>query len=167
MKITKIKKNKNGGYDLNWLAKVKGDFIKCDLPCNEKPRPEFENALNALIADVVDICEFPTNYGKTIEITGISLSYNEEGVDYGLNISAIKKMQKSIGVMSIVTPYKAKYQEANKKQVAKRKIWDTTDERIKLILKEAKKYLNGVRVADQQEDLFNDNENQKDEKKKK
>lgn len=167
MKITKIKKNKNGGFDINWLAKVKDDFIKCDLPCNEKPRPEFEKALNALVADVVDICEFPNNYGKTIEITGISLSYNEEGVDYGLNISAIKKMQKSIGVMSIVTPYKAKYLESNKKQIAKRKIWDTTDERIQLILKETKKYLDGIRIADQQEDLFKDKEEKIDKKSKK
>ena len=146
MRILKIKTNKAGGFDIIWQVQQKDNWVTCELDSSEKPRPEFTKALQGLKPDVIDMCEFTTGYGKTLEVTGITLSYNEPGVDYGIKIIAVKKMEKSIGTMSIVTPYKAKYEAEEKKPIEKRQVWDTTHNRVIPLLKEAKKYIDGERA---------------------
>lgn len=167
MRITKIHKNKSGGFNIFWQVQPKNEWVNCGLPCTQKPRPEFEKALQNLKVDVIDMCELSTDYGKSMEVIGVAFSYNEKGVEYGIKIIAIKRMEKSIGTMSIITPYKARYEETPKKKVEKRKGWDTTHERILPLIKEAQKYIDGKRSDDAQEQLpLMDGKTEQEKKKK-
>lgn len=48
------------------------------IECTDKPRPEFREALAALVDDVVELCEFSENEKKSLIVYGVTWTYSDK-----------------------------------------------------------------------------------------
>lgn len=69
----------------------------------DKPRPEFIEAMQKLVKPLVKICEFEEDYGDTIDIISVSLSYTS-GI-MGATITGLKSLKSSNAPLVINTPH--------------------------------------------------------------
>ena len=103
-RVTKIKVKK-GVYYFGWevfQASTK-NWDQHTLSCKDQPRPELLERLQTLANHVTEICEFGEWETKKLIISGVSLSYSDEGNCY-LVITAQKALEYSKAPLIINTP---------------------------------------------------------------
>lgn len=103
-RITKIKVKK-GVYYFGWevfRASTK-NWDQHTLSCKDQPRPELLERLQVMANHVTEICEFGEWETKKLIVSGVSLSYSDEGNCY-LVITAHKVLQHSKAPLIINTP---------------------------------------------------------------
>lgn len=152
MRFKKIKMSK-GKICLEWeIENKKKDWDQFSLACIDEPRPEFHEALQALVVDMVSICELPEDYGKRILITGCSFSYAGENSVMGCTITAQMYLSKSNVALNLNTPHKSSepYSEGGD---ASQCLSEDCIERLTYLMLEAEDYVNGKRA---QGELFVD-----------
>jgi hypothetical protein len=129
-----------------------GAWDDYSFTCSEKPRLEFNQALEALAPHVVEMCELPDSYLNRIEVRGVSFSYGGDKEVMGATISASMKLDKSNQNLNLNTPHKASdsYNEypADPKQLLSDGCVDALDE----FISEVSAYIRGERA---QGKLFN------------
>ncbi|MDD4888893.1 MAG: hypothetical protein PHU85_03105 [Phycisphaerae bacterium] len=86
----------------------RGDHTdKYTMVCSEAPRPALPQALAALAPHVIEICEFPADYGQGIRVTGLRLTHKKEIL--GAVITAVKTLGTSDIPFVIHTPHKTEF----------------------------------------------------------
>lgn len=88
------KPNKIGGWD------------EYSMTCLETARPGFYEALEALGAHVIEMCELPASYQSKISVRGVTFSYSGEDEVLGATISAAMELNHSYPALNLNTPHK-------------------------------------------------------------
>lgn len=109
MNLTKVK-IKNNETEIHYGNNVgKGNNKTTIFKSWEKQSPEFLNCLQGLKPYLLGVLDLPEEYGEGMTITGLSLKEeNQDGADidnYGVVISAVKKLENSNAPACINTPY--------------------------------------------------------------
>ena len=81
-----------------------GDWDDYTMTCGGKARPQFYEAMNAMVAHVRDICELPRESEDLISILGVTCSYPLDIM--GATISAKLRLRKSNAPLILNTPFK-------------------------------------------------------------
>lgn len=103
-RVTKIKVKK-GVYFFGWEV-FQGNTNNWDqhtLSCKDQPRPELLERLQVMANHVTEICEFSEWETKKLIVSGVSLTYGDEGNCY-LVITAQKALEYSKAPLIINTP---------------------------------------------------------------
>lgn len=135
------------------------DGIKMSMSPHQTPSDTFVEALDALKADVLSICELPKGYDSGLQMIGISLSRkeNEEGESVAAVISAKKDLREG-PPLSINTP--KRYVEAIEEGTSM--LPQGTIQRIRDLCRQAELYIKSLRhlqnLYRQQELGFGDEE---------
>ena len=112
-RVTKIKVKK-GTYYLAWevfQASTK-NWDQHTLSCKDQPRPELLERLQVMANHVTEICEFGEWETKKLIVSGVSLSYGDEGNCY-LVITAQKALEYSRAPLIINTPARPEMPESD------------------------------------------------------
>lgn len=80
-----------------------GQFDESMLASFDEPAREFNEALQALKADVCKICELPTSYGDTMRVSSVSLSYTNDVM--GAVITAVRPVLTANSPVVFNTPH--------------------------------------------------------------
>lgn len=135
--INKIKL-KDGRTTIRYTEPVSGDEF--EINSIDPARPELSKALNALVDDVVEICELDMIDEDLHKITvlGVSFTYTQ-GI--GATITALKTLEFSASPLVLNTPHKFSECE-NEMQML------TTEAvaRLKNLIVECNRYINGDRA---------------------
>jgi len=110
MRFLKIKAMCEDGKDkvyLEWEVPNGSDFDHFMLKSNDKPAPEFHEALQALAQDMVEMCELSDDDKDRVMVRSVSLNYGGEKQVMGATISGFKKLMKSNAPLNLNTPNKA------------------------------------------------------------
>lgn len=102
MKITKVK-IKSCDTEIAYLESEAKDFKEVVFKSLDLQAKEFLEALQALKPYVISALELPDNYGETMEIRGLTIKYEDEGI--GVVISAIKGLSTLASPLCLNTPY--------------------------------------------------------------
>lgn len=102
MPYTKIKHNKGTTTLTRVEDRSQQESIEQTLTSHDDPRPAFVEALQALTAYVVRVCELPRGYAEDMRITGVSLSPGEYG---GCVVTALKSVSGANAPVVINTPH--------------------------------------------------------------
>lgn len=149
MNITKIKYN----GDVVAIYQSKEDFNNSKdykIASRDEPLDSFNDALQALKEDVVEICEFPSEYVSSLKIVGISISWDEAkcpGRFMGATITALRELEYCNSPMVINTPWLPTYQFNDANENPQLHTW--TIQRIDWLMSEAERYLQGHRKVEQ------------------
>jgi hypothetical protein len=132
-------KNKNGGWD------------EFSLACADEPKPEFQETLQALKEDVIEMCELPEDYLSRIRVTGVSFSYGGDDEIMGATVISQMILHHSNVALNLNTPHKpsAPYSESGDETQL---LSDNCIDHLGCLEREAKEYIQGIRV---QGNLFN------------
>jgi len=84
----------------------RGGWNEFTLTCAEEPYPDFYQAMNALAADVVEICELPESYVERITMRGVSISHSGDAEVMGATITAQMRLEHSNVPLNLNTPHK-------------------------------------------------------------
>lgn len=103
MRITYIK-HRDGETKLKWEHVEGASNENTEFKSTDIPDPAFTKALAALHEDVLDLLELPTEYGATLEVTGLSIRHNEKG-GWGATIMATKTLAKTKGPLNLAVPF--------------------------------------------------------------
>jgi len=114
---------------------------KFQMSSSQMPMQSFVDALDALKADVMEICEFPKEYGERLKVTGVHLQRkaSEEGDTITAVITAVKTLINSNSPLNITTP--RRYVEAIKE--GSLMLGSETVLRIRALCREAQMYVQG------------------------
>lgn len=102
MKITKVK-IKSCDTEIAYLESEAKDSKEVVFKSWDLQAKEFLEALQALKPYVISALELPENYGETMEIRGLTIKYEDEGI--GVVISAIKGLSTLASPLCLNTPY--------------------------------------------------------------
>lgn len=98
--FTKIKYDGKSVY-LAW-ENANGDSADVySFQCEEKPTPEFEEALTAMFADVIRVCDLPDDYANAMTVRGVTIGYGETTT---CTITALKPVDTVDAPFTINTP---------------------------------------------------------------
>ena len=107
IRITKVKE-KDGRVMIHFQKPTPGgsevDWDDYTINCGGKPRPEFYEAMNALVTHVRDICELPRESESLISILGVTCAYPQDIM--GATISAKLRLRRSNAPLILNTPFK-------------------------------------------------------------
>ena len=103
-RITKIKVKK-GVYCFGWeiFQANTSNWDQHTLTCKDVPRPELLGRIQAMASHVAEICEFGEWETKGLIVSGISMSYGDDGNCY-LVITAQKALECSKAPLILNTP---------------------------------------------------------------
>lgn len=110
------------------------------IECTDKPRPEFREALAALVDDVVELCEFSENEKKSLIVYGVTWTYSDKKGEQAV-ILAKKNLLNSMTLMRLTTPKKA-YDGENMFDTLKKE----TVEKLDNLKEECMRYIDGDRA---------------------
>lgn len=103
MRFTKIKWN-GKEVVLAWTTKSGADTIRHTLDSFERPRQEFDDALQAFVPEIVQLLELPTAYAEELKVIGLSINY-EEGDRAGLVVTCLKNLAEFNAPLVLNTPH--------------------------------------------------------------
>lgn len=156
IRFKKIKVDKTGKVILNYDEIIRDDHVnEYTMKCADKPRPQFQKALNGLRRHVAEICELniPPNLAHpnevaNIEVRGVSLSWTDDIM--GVVITALKTLRNSNSPLVLNTPHlpEEPYSEGGDESMC---LTSECVDAIRNLIDEAHRYLEGDR---QQLDLF-------------
>lgn len=155
MRIKKVKLEKEDRIFISY-EKFKGDTVTDEVTINtlDKPLGSFLDALQALSADVIEMCELPDSDKNRTMVKGVSFSYSGEKPVMGATITAQKHLAHSLSPLIINTPHKIDefYGESgDDRQLLSDKCVGRLDD----LITEAKRFIEGERA---QGGLFNNQE---------
>lgn len=132
---------------LTWDLSVQGDIEATGSikGAEDPPAPEFTEALQAFVGDVVSLCEEPSGSEDQITVTKLSISRDKDGRT-GLIITATKKVEG--GSVTLNTPLRREPAEGSP---AEHVLGDDLMVKIREAEEQATKYVQGHR---QQRDMF-------------
>lgn len=102
MKITKVK-IKSCDTEIAYLESEAKDSKEVVFKSWDLQAKEFLDALQILKPYVISALELPEDYGETLNVRGLTIKYEEEGI--GVVISAIKGLSTLSAPLCINTPY--------------------------------------------------------------
>ncbi|MEA3346935.1 MAG: hypothetical protein U9Q21_02460 [Candidatus Auribacterota bacterium] len=155
MRIKKVRNIGNGekvkiDYESENSA---GGFDIMSLECADAARPEFYDALHALIPQVIQTLELPADWKPRITVSGFTLSYDKSNTMSAV-IVAKRELENSSSPHNLATPIKGQFfhDEDQPDIMSTDKHFDEEMEK-KLItaMGEAVRYIQGNRA---QRDLF-------------
>jgi hypothetical protein len=91
--FTKIKVKK--GVLLEFSTVNDKDIVRSELTKDDLPKDSFPEAMQELKSDVIEICEFPTEYESDIEVISISLKYNSRLSEFPAGIEPTSRKPSS------------------------------------------------------------------------
>lgn len=117
LQLTKVK-IKNNETEIHYENNVgKGNNKTTIFKSREKQSPEFLNCLEPLKKYLLEALDLDEEYGEGMTITGLSLKEEKPDGDdidnYGVVISAVKKLENSNAPACINTPYIPPWRDEN------------------------------------------------------
>lgn len=93
-RLRKLKLGKDGKVELAFQQRAEPERPWDDfaMTCNDAPRPEMATALQALVPDLLDICELPEDYRSGLTIASVSLSYGGDEETMGAVMTGLKAL---------------------------------------------------------------------------
>jgi hypothetical protein len=104
MNFTKIKHSRDGQVVLKWTTDSGRDSVRHELESFDKPEPEFDAALAALLPEVLRILELPEEYAKGMQVIGVSLSSNDEQ-GLGCVVTCLRDLNTTNAPLVLNTPH--------------------------------------------------------------
>lgn len=101
--FTKIK-HKAGETPIEWVDSDARGAVSHALTSHEEPRPEFVQALQALTAYVLGVCELPLDYGTDLEILSVTLT-DHDTMGRGCVVTALKRLARAQAPLVLNTPH--------------------------------------------------------------
>ena len=143
-RITKIKAKK-GEYFFAWeiYQKATDSWDAYTMTCKDPPRVELKERMIAMVAHVIDICEFDKRDAKRIKVSGITESYTDD--NRYITITAQKELEYSKAPLIINTPARPEWpqNEADSEDYCiSRELGDD----LKALESEAWRYIDGERA---------------------
>lgn len=153
--FTKITNN-NKFVAIHWISRRKtaGDAEEStshELQCAERPRPEFDKALQAFLPFLLQIIGAPSDWTDNTEVTGISLN-KEEDRRRGIVITAKRKCPFGAAPIALNTPHLRESLD-DTKETGPNFLLPGMADAIDEMCEEAQTYLDGDRA---QGELFGD-----------
>jgi|GEM_PF-6420331 len=123
---------------INYSKRIKDDeHVDCQFVCKDLPHSDFENALEKIKNDFMDILELPEEYGADLELRGLSIKLDDFLSKEGVTITGLKKLNSGKQVC-INTPY-LEFSDENSV------LTERTIKKINHLEDEAFKYIDGKR----------------------
>ncbi len=144
--FTKIK-HKDGETILEWRDSDAKQSILHSLSSHDEPRPEFHAAMQKLVEAVLNLCNFPSDYGSEMKISGVSLTKHDT-MGLGCTITALKKVPHINSPLVINTPFCT---ETGGDGESDGGLWPREIALLEALISEAEKYRKGERA---QQDMF-------------
>lgn len=119
-----------------------GDADEFVINCSDKPLPAFMDALQALVADVLAICEFPQREASKVTMRGVSLAYNDDGM--GAVLTALRALTTADAPLIINSPYLP--EKPRESDPSGYRLPATAVRRLRALVEEAERYLCGDRA---------------------
>ena len=141
---------------LHWISRKRtaseaDEVHHHQLECPEKPRPEFEKALQAFLPFLLEIIGAPKSWSENTRVTGVSLKKEEDG-RRGIVITATRKCPFGSAPIALNTPYLREALD-DSKETGSQFFLSGMSDAIDELCAEADKYLGGDRA---QGELFGD-----------
>lgn len=150
MRFKKISTTKDNKINLIYEIERAGQYDEFSMTSSSPAKDSFHDSLQALVEDVIDMCELPEKYAERIIVKGISFSYGGERQVMGAVITAQMLLKKSVVPLNLNTPHKTEEfyaKDGDPKQI----LSGDCVERLLLLKKEAEDYVKGERL---QTDMF-------------
>lgn len=126
----------------------------------DKPRKSFQDAYNDLVPHLVEICELPKEWAPDIVMSSLSISYKGERNTMGAVISATRTLRHSRTPMNISSPFKQINDSGADLQGDSQIFLSPAFLKVAgAVAGEAKLFMEGARVGDNQLKIFNEFEN--------
>lgn len=119
-----------------------GDPDEFAYASNDRPRPEFVAALQALVVDVCSICEFPASEAPKFTVRGVSLGYTDDVL--GACITALRALMTADTPLCINSPFLPETPRSSDPSGYRLPVG--TVRRLRGLLTEAERYLEGERA---------------------
>lgn len=153
--FTKITAN-GKSIQIHWISRKKtaseaDEQHNHQLECAEKPKPEFDTALQAFLLFMLRIIGAPTDWTDNTKITGVSLNKEEDG-RRGIVITASRKCPFGAAPIALNSPHMREPKDDAKETGANFFLSGMADA-IDTLCEEAQAYLDGDRA---QGELFGD-----------
>ncbi len=159
IKITKVKVSDE--IEIHYEERRENGFGTVEFTSPDKPRKSFIDAFAALKSHLIEMCECPEEWEEEIEINSLSLNYKGERKTMGAVITATRKLLHSKIPMNLFTPHKT-INEAGVALKGDGRLYLTPDcvTAIGVVTGEAKLFLDGARINDDQLTIFNEFEHE-------
>jgi hypothetical protein len=106
MRFTKIKSSSKGVH-LEWTTpaeKHPDNEVHHKLESDDTPAPEFTEALQHFIPEVLHVLELPTEYAIGLRVTGLSVNYEEDD-RRGMVVTCLKDLEATNSPLVLNTPH--------------------------------------------------------------
>lgn len=132
-------------------------FGTIEFTSPDKPRKSFLDAFYALKTHAIEMCECPESWEDEIEVNSLSLSYKGERKTMGAVIASTRKLLHSKTPMNLFTPFK-NINDTGAELKGDGRLYLTPDcvTAIGVVTGEAKLFLSGARINDDQFEIFNE-----------
>lgn len=160
--IKKVKITKDDKIEIHYERYINENWDQFSLICAQAARPDFYQALKALVVDVVEILDLPEMYGFGITVQGVTFSYGGEAGVMGAVIVARKALVNSNAPFCFNTPHKSAAPYTTDGDDSKCLTSDCV-KRLEVLMQEAWDYVEGHRA---QLDLFDETEQESESEKK-
>lgn len=150
-RITKVKYDGERVQVAYEVIHGNGTVDRYTLDCEQEPEPSFTDALQKLVAHVVDLCEFAREYAFGLKTRGVTYTYGGKGGDVmGAVVTCLKTLQAVPSPLVVNTPHQT---EAPLSEDGDPSICMTLEyaESLRIVQSEAARYVDGARA---QMDLF-------------
>ena len=143
-RITKIKAKK-GEYFFGWeiYQESTKSWDAYTMTCKDPPRVELKERMLAMVAHVIDICEFDERDAKRIKVSGITESHTDD--NRYITITAQKELEHSKAPLIINTPARPEMLQ-NEAESENYCISDALADDLKALESEAWRYIDGERA---------------------
>lgn len=112
------------------------------LQCADKPLPSFVEALQALVPDVLAICEFPSSEARKFTVRGVSIAHTDDSA--GCCITALRALMTADAPLIINSPFLP--ERPRESDPSGYRLPVSTVRRLRTLVQEAERYLAGDRV---------------------
>ena len=147
MRIQKVKVTKSGEVSIDWSVKAKAErWDEFSIRrSGDEPAPEFGKAMQALVEDVLLICELPDSCEAGMKVSGLSISWNEETGIWGAVITAQRSLATANSPLILNTPHLPSEPYSQQPGDTNPVLMGVTITRIETVMEEAEKYVKGHR----------------------
>ena len=145
MRFKKISVTKENKINLIYEIERAVQYDEFSMTSSSIAKDSFHDAMQALVEDVIELCELPENYAKRIIVKGVSFSYGGERQVMGATIIAQMLLKKSNIPLNLNTPHKIEEfyaKDGDPKQILN----GDCVERLLILTKEAEAYVDGERL---------------------
>lgn len=156
IKITKVKLS-DDQVIIHYEERRDNGFGTVEFASPDKPRKSFVDAFATLKSHAIEMCECPESWQDEIEVNSLNLSYKGERKTMGAVITSMRKLIHSKTPMNLFTPFK-NINEIGAELNGDGRLFLTPDcvKAIGVVTGEAKLFLNGARINDDQFEIFNE-----------